>query len=60
MDLQVTILEREGSLPVTDLPEHASVLIGHLALGQLDLCVDVRKGVIYNPYHDNDWIEEAY
>ncbi len=24
----------------------------------LDLCVDIRKGLIYNPAHGDDWIEE--
>lgn len=59
-EVRFTILEREGSLPVTDLPADAPVLVGHMVLEQLDLCVDIRKGLIYNPDHDNDWIEEAW
>ena len=58
--VRFTILDREGSLPVTDLPAGAPVLVGHLVLTQLDLCVDIRKGLIYNPDHDNEWIDEAY
>jgi predicted aspartyl protease len=59
-EVRFTILDREGSLPVTDLPADAPVLVGHMVLEQLDLCLDIRKGLTYNPDHDNDWIEEAY
>lgn len=59
-EVRFTLLEREGSLPVTDLPVGTPVLVGHLVLAQLDLCVDIRKGLIYNPDHDNEWIDEAY
>lgn len=59
-EVRFTLLEREGSLPVTDLPAGTPVLVGHMVLEQLDLCVDIRKGLIYNPDHGNDWIEEAY
>ena len=59
-EVRFTVLARVGSLPVTDLPEHAPVLVGHMVLEQLDLCLDIRKGLIYNPDHDNEWIEEAY
>ena len=58
--VEFTILERKGSLPVTDLPEGAPVLVGHMVLEQLDLCLDIRKGLIYNPDHGGDWIEEAW
>ena len=59
-EVRFTILEREGSLPVTNLPADAPVLVGHMVLEQLDLCIDIRKGLIYNPDHDDDWIEEIY
>ena len=59
-EVRFTILAREGSLPVTDLPADAPVLVGHMVLEQLDLCLDIRKGLTYNPDHDDDWIEEAY
>lgn len=59
-EVRFTVLERVGSLPVTDLPAGAPVLVGHMVLEQLDLCLDIRKGLIYNPDHDNEWIEEAY
>ena len=59
-EVRFTILEREGSIPVTDLPTDAPVLVGHMVLEQLDLCLDIRKGLIYNPDHDNEWIEEAW
>ena len=58
--VQFTLLGRTGSLPVTDLPSDAPVLVGHMVLEQLDLCLDIRKGLIYNPEHDNEWIDEAW
>ena len=58
--VEFTLLERKGTLPVTDLPADAPVLVGHMVLGQLDLCLDIRKGLIYNPAHGNDWIEDAW
>ena len=59
-EVRFTILAREGSLPVTDLPADAPVLVGHMVLKQLDLCLDIRKGLIYNPDHGDDWIEDAW
>ena len=59
-EVRFTILEREGSLPITNLPADAPVLVGHMVLEQLDLCLDIRKGLIYNPDHGDDWIEDAY
>ena len=59
-EVRFTILEREGSLPVTNLPADAPVLVGHMVLEQLDLCLDIRKGLIYNPDHGDDWIEDAW
>jgi hypothetical protein len=45
-------------MTVTDLPDDAPVLIGHLVIEHLDLCIDVKRGLIYNPAHGDDWIEE--
>jgi len=59
-EVRFTILKREGSLPVTNLPADAPVLVGHMVLEQLDLCLDIRKGLIYNPDHGDDWIEDAW
>ena len=56
--VEFTVLERKGNIQVTDLPANAPVLVGHIILEMLDLCVDIRKGLIYNPNHDNEWIEE--
>ncbi len=56
--VEFTVLERKGNIQVTDLPANAPVLVGHIVLEMLDLCVDIRKGLIYNPNHDNEWIEE--
>lgn len=59
-EVRFTVMEREGTLEVTDLPENAPVLVGHIVLEMLDLCLDIRKGLIYNPDHDNEWIEEQW
>ncbi len=40
-EVRFTVLEREGTLPVTDLPADAPVLVGHMVLEQLDLCLDI-------------------
>ena len=58
--VEFTVLERRGALEVTDLPENAPVLVGQMVLELLDLCLDIRKGVTYNPDHDNEWIEEQW
>jgi clan AA aspartic protease len=57
-EVQFTILERTRSMPVTDLPEGSPVLVGHMVLEHLDLCVDIKEGLIYNPAHDAEWITE--
>ena len=57
-EVQFTILERTRSIPVTDLPEGSPVLVGHIVLEHLDLCVDIKEGLIYNPAHDGEWITE--
>ena len=58
--VRFTVLERKGTLEVTDLPENVPVLVGHMVLELLDLCLDIRKGLTYNPDHDNEWIEEQW
>ncbi len=57
-EVEYTLLDRSSTIRVTDLPEGAPVLIGHMVLEELDLCVDMKKGLIYNPAHGDDWIEE--
>jgi len=57
-EVEYTLLERSYSIRVTDLPEGSPVLVGHMLLEQLDLCVDMKRGIIYNPAHGDDWIEE--
>ena len=57
-EVRFKILERQGTMEVTDLPANAPVLIGHMILELLDLCLDIRKGLIYNPDHDDEWIED--
>ena len=57
-EVEYTILERSSTIRVTDLPEGSPILIGHMVLEELDLCVDMKRGLIYNPAHGDDWIEE--
>ena len=57
-EVQFTILERTRSIQVTDLPEGSPVLVGHMVLEHLDLCLDIKAGLIYNPAHDGEWITE--
>ena len=56
--VQFTVLERSGIIEVTDIPENVPVFVGHMVLELLDLCLDIRKGLIYNPDHDDEWIED--
>ena len=57
-EVEYTMLERSYSIRVTNLPEGSPVPVGHMLLEQLDLCVDMKRGLIYNPAHGDDWIEE--
>lgn len=57
-EVEYTLLERSSTIRVTDLPEGSPILIGHVVLEELDLCVDMKRGLIYNPAHGDDWIEE--
>ncbi len=57
-EVQFTILERTGTMQITDLPEGSPVLVGHIVLEHLDLWVDIKEGLIYNPAHDGEWITE--
>ena len=57
-EVEYTLLERSSTIRVTDLPEGSPVLVGHMVVETLDLCVDMKRGLIYNPAHGDDWIEE--
>ena len=56
-EVEFTLLERTEITRVMSLPDDAPVTVGHMILELLDLCVDMKKGLIYNPDHDDDWIE---
>lgn len=56
--VQFTVLERSGIIEVTDIPENVPGFVGHMILEMLDLCLDIKKGLIYNPDHDDEWIED--
>ena len=58
--VQFTILEREGITTVMGVPEGTPVLIGYILLEDLDLYLDIKKGLIYNPAHDGEWMTELY
>ena len=47
-----------GTMLVTGLPDDVPVLVGHMVLEDLDLCVDIKEGLIYNPAHDGEWTED--
>ncbi len=57
-EVRYTVLEREGTTEVADLPAELPVLVGHMVLEYLDLCLDIKKGLIYNPAHGDEWIED--
>ncbi len=54
-EVEYTVLERSDSIWVTDLPEGMPVLVGDMILEALDLCVDMKKGLIPNPTHGGEW-----
>ena len=56
-EVEFTVLGRTDSMKVTDLSDDAPVLVGHIVMELLDLCLDVKRGLIYNPAHGNEWIE---
>ena len=56
--VEFTVLGRTDNIQVTDLPANVPVLVGHVILELLDLCLDIKKGLIYNPEHDDEWIED--
>ena len=58
--VQFRLLERESITTVLGVPEGTPVLIGHIMLEDLDLCLDIKKGLIYNPDHDGEWMSELY
>jgi len=45
-------------MPITERPVDVPVLVEHIVLEMLDLCVDIRKGLIYNPDTNDEWIED--
>ena len=57
-EVEYTLLQRSSTIRVTDLPEGSPILVGHIIMETLDLWVDMTKGLIYNPAHGDDWIEE--
>ena len=58
--VQFRLLARESITTVLGIPEGIPVLIGHLLLEDLDLCLDIKQGLIYNPAHDGEWMSELY
>ena len=56
--VEFKVLGRTDNIQVTDLPANVPVLVGHVILELLDLCLDIKKGLIYNPDHDDEWIED--
>ncbi len=56
--VKFTVLGRTDSMRVTDLPDGCPVLVGHMVMEHLDLHLDMKRGLIYNPEHGDDWIED--
>ena len=57
-EVRYTVLERTDAMQVTDLPDNCPVLVGHMVMEHLDLHLDMKRGLIYNPEHGDDWIED--
>jgi len=57
-EVRYTVLERTDAMQVTDLPDNCPVLVGHMVMEHLDLYLDMKRGLIYNPEHGDDWIED--
>ena len=57
-EVRYTVLERTDAMQVTNLPDDCPVLVGHMVMEHLDLYLDMKRGLIYNPEHGDDWIEE--
>ncbi len=57
-EVRYTVLERTDARQVTDLPDNCPVLVGHMVMEHLDLHLDMKRGLIYNPEHGDDWIED--
>ena len=58
--IKFTVLERSGTIEVTELPEDVPVLVGHIVLEMLDLCLDIRNGLMHNPANDGEWTEDQF
>lgn len=56
--VEFTVLGRTDSMRVTDLPDDCPVLVGYMVMEHLDLHLDMQRGLIYNPEHGDDWIED--
>ncbi len=56
--VQFTILERTSTIEVIEVPDGVPVLVGHIVLEMLDLNLDIKEGLIYNPEHNGEWIIE--
>ena len=57
-EVRYTVLERTDAMQVTDLPDNCPVPVGHMVMEHLDLHLDMKRGLIYNPEHGDDWIED--
>lgn len=59
--VRLTIQGRDCSVDVLEVPDGVPVLIGQIALEQLDLVVDLRdRRLIGNPAHGGEHVYEMY
>jgi clan AA aspartic protease len=59
--VRLTIQDRDCTVDVLEVDEHAPVLVGQVPLELLDFVVDPRnQRLIGNPAHGGEWTWEAY
>lgn len=58
--VQFTILERTSTIVAIEVPDRVPVLVGHIVLELLDLDLNIKEGLIYNPEHGGEWIIELF
>ena len=58
--VQFTILERTSTIVAIEVPDGVPVLVGHILLELLDLDLNIKEGLIYNPEHGGEWIIELF
>jgi predicted aspartyl protease len=59
--VRLTIMDRDCSLDIAEVPDNVPVLVGQIPLEAMDLVVDPKAGrVTGNPAHDGEHIIEMF